>query len=63
MTNDFETVEAVAATYIRRLVDAGYQPEDIAAAFVVEGVALTRALDGDEATAAWLEKIAEHLNG
>lgn len=62
MTDNFEMAEAVAAAYARRMIRAGYEPEDIAAAFAIEGIALARIMDGDAATIAVLRAMEEHIH-
>lgn len=61
MTPNYETVSAVAASYARRMLRAGYHPEDIAAAFVVAGVALGRTVNGDEKTTDTLAELIGYL--
>lgn len=58
---DFDAALARARTYTRLLLRRGRAPEDIAAALVVEGAALSNATGGRTATANMLRGLAEYL--
>ncbi|MEX0406906.1 hypothetical protein ABGN05_14675 [Aquibium sp. LZ166] len=61
MTSNYEIAEAIAASYARRMMRAGYQAEDIAEAFLVQGVALGRLVNGDAETVEKLDVIGDYL--
>ena len=63
MTDLYEATEAVAAAVARQMIAHGWDIEDVAAAFVVNGVALSRLAVGDAETAEYLDVMGDYLHG
>ena len=61
MDDELSISEAAAEAVALRMIASGHAVEDVAAAFAVQGIAMSRVLDGDAATAAMLRCLAGFL--
>lgn len=62
MTPHYERLLPAVDAFACRLLRRGWHPEDIAAAIFVEGVALSRAVNGDADTVRTLDEVADYID-